>query len=125
MVSLNLFQCIGQLGKDPEKRFDQNGNAITTFSVAVNHNYSKDGEKKEDTNWFPIVTWNKVAELCGEYLHKGSKIYVEGRLQNRTWTGLDNQQKTRTEVIAHKVLFLDNRPQQNGVNEVAQNEEQF
>ena len=108
MAGLNKVMLIGNLGADPEMRYTANGNAVTTFNVAVNRSYSgPDGERKEETEWFTVVTWNKLAETCSQFLQKGRRAYVEGRLQTRSWDGQDGQRRYRTEVIANTVLFLD------------------
>lgn len=108
MAGLNKVMLIGNLGADPEMRYTANGNAVTTFNVAVNRTYSgQDGERKEETEWFTVVTWNKLAETCSQFLQKGRRAYVEGRLQTRSWEGQDGQRRYRTEVIANTVLFLD------------------
>lgn len=108
MAGLNKVMIIGNLGTDPEMRYTANGNAVTSFRVACSRNYSgPDGERKEETEWFSVVTWNKLAETCSQYLQKGRRAYVEGRLQTRSWEGQDGQRKYKTEVIANTVLFLD------------------
>jgi single-strand DNA-binding protein len=108
MAGLNKVMIIGNLGQDPEMRYTANGNAVTTFSVACNRSYGgADGERREETEWFNVVTWNKLAETCSQYLQKGRRAYVEGRLQTRSWEGQDGQKRYRTEVIASTVLFLD------------------
>lgn len=108
MAGLNKVMLIGNLGADPEMRYTANGNAVTTFNVAVNRSYSgPDGERKEETEWFTVVTWNKLAETCSQFLQKGRRAYIEGRLQTRSWDGQDGQRHYRTEVIANTVLFLD------------------
>ena len=108
MASLNKVMVIGNLGKDPEMRFNANGTAQTTFSVAAGRNYTtREGERREETEWFNIVAWDKLAETCSQYLQKGRRVYVEGRLQTRSWDGNDGQRHWRTEVIATTVLFLD------------------
>ncbi len=92
-------------------RFTANGNALTTFRVAVGRSFqSQEGERREETEWFTIVTWNKLAELMGQHLQKGRRVFVEGRLATRSWDGPDGQKRYRTEVIANQVIFLD-RPQ--------------
>lgn len=107
MAGLNKVMLIGNVGKDPEMRYTANGSAVTTFSLAVNRNFqSTEGERKEETDWFEIVTWNKLAELCSQFLQKGRQAYVEGRLHTRSWEGQDGQKRYRTEVIAQTVLFL-------------------
>jgi len=109
MASLNKIQIIGNLGQSPEMRFTPSGSPVTTFSVACNREYTQDGEKKQETEWFNVVTWNKQAESCNQYLSKGSLVYVEGRLHTRPWDGQDGQKHYRTEVIASQVVFLDKR----------------
>lgn len=107
MAGLNKVMLIGNVGKDPEMRYTANGNAVTTFTVAVNRNFqSNEGERREETDWFEVVTWNKLAELCSQFLQKGRQAYVEGRLHTRSWEGQDGQKRYRTEVIAQTVLFL-------------------
>ena len=108
MAGLNKVMIIGNLGTDPEMRYTANGNAVTTFRLACSRSFSgSDGERKEETEWFSVVTWNKLAETCSQFLQKGRRAYVEGRLQTRSWEGPDGQRRYRTEVIANTVLFLD------------------
>jgi single-strand DNA-binding protein len=108
MASLNKVMLIGNVGTDPEMRYTANGNAVTTFRLACSRNYTTpDGERKEETEWFTIVTWSKLAEQCSQFLQKGRRAYVEGRLQTRNWEGPDGQRRYRTEVVANIVLFLD------------------
>ncbi len=112
MVSLNKVMLIGNVGNDPEMRFIANGNPVTSFRVATNRYYnSPDGERRQETDWFSVVTWNKLAEQCNQFLAKGRLVYVEGRLHNRSWEGQDGQKRTRTEVIASRVTFLDRQVQ--------------
>jgi len=108
MAGLNKVMIIGNLGADPEMRYTADGKALTSFRVASSRNYSgPDGERREETEWFSVVTWQKLAEQCSQFLQKGRRVYVEGRLQTRSWDGQDGQRKYRTEVVAEKVLFLD------------------
>ena len=108
---LNKVMLIGNLGADPEMRYTANGSAVTSFRMAVSRSYGGgDGERREETEWFSVVAWNKLAELLGQHLQKGRRVYVEGRLSTRSWDGPDGQKRYRTEVIANQVLFLD-RPQ--------------
>lgn len=108
MAGLNKVMIIGNLGADPEMRYTANGNAVTTFRVAASRTYSSpEGERREETEWFSVVTWNQLAETCSQYLQKGRRVYVEGRLQTRSWEGPDGQRRYRTEVIANTVQFLD------------------
>jgi single-strand DNA-binding protein len=108
MAGLNKVMLIGNVGTDPEMRFTANGNAVTTFRLATTRTYTTpDGERREETEWFTIVTWNKLAETCSQFLQKGRRAYVEGRLQTRSWEGQDGQKRYQTEVVANTVLFLD------------------
>ena len=112
MVSLNKVMLIGNVGNDPETRFIANGNPVTSFRVATNRFYTTpEGERRQETDWFSVVTWNKLAEQCNQFLAKGRLVYVEGRLHNRSWEGQDGQERTRTEVIANRVTFLDRQSQ--------------
>ena len=107
MVSLNKVMVIGNVGGEPEMRFIASGKPVTTFSVATNRIYSSaEGERKEETEWFNVVVWNKLAEVCNQYLVKGQLVYVEGRQQTRSWEGQDGQKHYRTELIAEQVTFL-------------------
>jgi len=107
---LNKSMIIGNLGKDPEMRYTANGNAVTTFNVATSRTFSgADGERREETEWFTVVTWNRLAETCAQYLTKGRQVYVEGRMQTRSWDGNDGIKHYRTELIAETVKFLGNR----------------
>jgi single-strand DNA-binding protein len=117
-MSLNKAMIIGNLGRDPEMRYTQNGQAVTQFTVAVNRNYKdSSGEWKEETEWFRVVAWAALAERTAEYLRKGRKVYVEGRLQTRTWEGQDGQKHYTTELIANTVTALDPRPREDGAAE--------
>lgn len=108
MASLNKVMIIGNLGRDPEMRFTPSGNPVTSFSVATNRVYTtSEGERREETEWFTVVTWNKLAEQCNQFLTKGRLVYVEGRLRSHTWEGQDGQKHYRTEIVANSVRFLD------------------
>ena len=108
MASLNKVMIIGNLGSDPEMRFTPNGNPVTSFSIATNRVYTTvEGERKQETEWFTVVAWNKLAEQCNQFLTKGRLVYAEGRLRTRTWEGQDGQKHYRTEIIANRVTFLD------------------
>ncbi len=108
MVSLNKVMIIGNLGSEPEMRFTPNGNPVTSFRVATNRVYTTaEGERKEETEWFTVVAWNKLAEQCNQFLTKGRLVYAEGRLRTHTWESQDGQKHYRTEIIANRVTFLD------------------
>lgn len=116
--SLNKVMIIGNVGRDPEMRYTQNGTAVTSFSVASGRRWTTpDGEQREETEWFSVVTWNKLAETANRYVTKGSKVYIEGRLQTRSWEGPDGQKRYRTEVIAQTMILLDGRPKSPGAPE--------
>jgi single-strand DNA-binding protein len=109
--SLNKVMIIGNVGRDPEMRYTPNGAATTTFSVAVNRRWTADDGPREETEWFRVVAWAKLAETCSQYVKKGMSVYVEGRLRTRQWDGQDGQKHYTTEVIANTVQFLDSRGQ--------------
>src|SRR5919202_4627715 len=108
--SLNKVQLIGNLTRDPELRYTSSGAAVCSFGLATNRSWTTDtGEKKEDTEFNNVVAWNKLAELCSQYLTKGRKAYVEGRIATRSYTGKDNQQHQRTEVVIEDMIILDSK----------------
>ncbi|OIP57394.1 MAG: single-stranded DNA-binding protein [Candidatus Levybacteria bacterium CG_4_10_14_0_2_um_filter_36_16] len=108
--SLNRAELIGNLTRDPELRYTPQGTAVCTFSVATNRSWVTDsGEKREEVDFHKVVAWNKLAELCSQLLTKGRKVYVEGRIANRSWTGQDGTQKTTTEIVINDMLILDSR----------------
>jgi single-strand DNA-binding protein len=110
MVSLNKVMVIGNLGSEPEMRFTPNGNPVTSFRVATNWTYTTpDGERKQETEWFTVVAWNRLAEQCNQFLAKGRLVYAEGRVRTRTWEDQDGQKHSRPEIIANRVIFLDRR----------------
>ncbi len=110
--SLNKVQLIGNLTRDPELRYTPNGTAVCSFGLATNRSWKTDaGEKHDEAEFHNIVSWNKLAELCSQFLVKGRKVYVEGRLATRTWTGQDGAQRNRTEIVISDMILLDsNRP---------------
>jgi single-strand DNA-binding protein len=111
MVGLNKMMVIGNLGTDPEMRYTPNGNAVTSFRIAVSRSYTpKGGERRQETEWFRVVAWNQQAESCNQFLQKGKRVYVEGRLKSDTWEGRDGQTRFTNEIIADRVLFLDRQP---------------
>jgi len=107
MATLNKVFLIGNLTRDPELRYIPSGSAVASFTVAVNRVFkSQTGEKKEQTSFIRIVVWGRRAEVCGEYLSKGSPVFIEGRLQSREWEAQDGQKRSTIEVIADNVQFL-------------------
>jgi single-strand DNA-binding protein len=114
-MSLNKAMIIGNLGRDPEMRYTPNGQAVTQFTVAVNRSHKDaSGEWKEETEWFRVVAWAALAERTAESLRKGRKVYVEGRLQTRSWDDKDGQKRYTTELVASTVTALDSRPREDG-----------
>ncbi len=108
--SLNKVMIIGNLGRDPEMRYTPSGVPTTSFSVAASRSWTtQEGDRREETEWFNVVTWRRLAEMCSQYLQKGRKVYVEGRLQTRSWENQEGQKRYRTEVQAFEVQFLDPR----------------
>jgi len=111
MAGLNKVMIIGNVGTDPEMRFTPNGNPVTSFRIATSRSYTtSDGERRQETEWFDVVTWNRLAETCNQFLSKGRRAYVEGRLRTRSWEGQDGQRRFRVEIVANRVLFLDRQP---------------
>jgi single-strand DNA-binding protein len=107
---LNKVQMTGRLGADPEMRYTPQGHAVTTFRVASNRTWrSQAGETQEDTEWFRVVAWNRLAEICNQWLSKGSRVYVEGRMQTRQWQDQDGQARNTSEVVANDVIILEGR----------------
>jgi single-strand DNA-binding protein len=105
---INKVILIGNLGRDPEVRYTTDGAAVATFSVATSMEWTDKGtgEKKERTEWHRVVAWRKLGEICGQYLSKGSQVYIEGRLQTRDWQDKDGNKRYTTEVVATDVQFL-------------------
>src|SRR3990167_2513605 len=108
--SLNKVVLIGNLTRDPELRYTPQGTAVCTFGLATNRQWVTEAvEKKEDAEFHRLVSWNKLAEICSQLLSKGRKVYVEGRLQTRSWTGQDGNQRTSTEIVISDMIVLDSR----------------
>jgi len=111
---LNKVMVIGHLGKDPEMRYTPSGRPVTTFSVAVSRSWNTaDGERRSETEWFNIVSWGNLAEICKQYLHKGQQVYIEGRLQTRRWEDKEGQKHTNVEVVANEMMMLGDRKDYN------------
>jgi len=108
--SVNKVILVGNLTRDPEMRYTPDGQAVTSFGVATNRRWTnKEGEQKEDAEFHNIVAWGKLAELCSQLLKKGRKVYVEGRLQTRSWEGKDGVTRQRTEIVLEDMVVLDSR----------------
>jgi single-strand DNA-binding protein len=104
---INKVILIGNLGADPEVKYTQDGTAWTSFNLATSERWKdKEGQMQEQTEWHRIVAWRRLAEVCKEYLHKGSKVYVEGKLQTRKWQDKEGQDRWTTEIVARDVQFL-------------------
>ena len=107
--SVNKVILIGNLTRDPELRYTPQGTPVASFGVATNREWTVDGVKKEEADFHNIVAWNKLAELCSQLLAKGTKVYVEGRLQTRDWTDSEGVKKYKTEVVIEEMIILQNR----------------
>ena len=124
---VNKVILIGNLGKDPEVRYTQGGQAVANLRIATSRSWTdkQSGQRKEETEWHDVEVWGKQAEQCGEYLAKGRQCYVEGRLQTREWTDKENRKNYTTEIVASNVVFLGGRgdsagtgrPRQNGASD--------
>ena len=108
---LNKVMIIGHLGREPELRYTPSGRPVTSFSVATTRSWnSPDGERREETEWFNVVAWGNLAEICKQYLTKGQQVYVEGRLQTRRWDDQEGKKHYTTEVVANEMIMLGDRP---------------
>ena len=108
MMSLNRAMIIGNLTRDPEVKKTPNGQTVASFGVATNSTWTDAaGTKQERAEFHNIVAWGKLADICGQYLNKGRKIYIEGRIQTRDWEGTDGQKRNRTEIVAETMIMLD------------------
>jgi single-strand DNA-binding protein len=111
MAWLNKVMIIGNVGTDPEMRFTPNGTPLTSFRLATNRMFTtSDGERRKETEWFDIITRDRQAESCNQFLSKGQRVYVEGRLRTRSWEGQDGRTHFRVEIHANRVIFLDRKP---------------
>lgn len=110
-MSVNKAILIGRLGKDPELRYTTSGKPVASFSLATTNRWSgQDGQRQESTTWHNIVAWGKQAEFCKEYLTKGREIYVEGRIENRSYDDKDGNKKYISEIVVETIQFIGNRP---------------
>lgn len=121
---LNKVMIIGRLGTDPDMRYTANGHPVTTFRVAVSRQWKDSGgDLREETEWFSVVTWNKLAEICHHHLAKNTRVYLEGRLQTRSWEDQQTgQTRYKTEVVASDMIILDGRPPREPSHAIADDE---
>jgi single-strand DNA-binding protein len=120
---------IGRLGRDPEMRYTPSGRPVTTFSVATSRSWNtSDGERRTETEWFNVVAWGSLAEICKEYLNKGQQVYIEGRLQTRHWDDSEGNKHTSTEIVANEMIMIGERRENNDIpseGEEAREEDEF
>ena len=103
---INKAILIGNLGADPEVRYTQSGSAVANFNLATTETWTKDGKKEEKTDWHRVVAFARLGEICGEYLSKGSRVYIEGRIQTRQWDDKDGNKRYTTEIVAREMKML-------------------
>jgi len=118
-VSVNKAILVGNLGSDPEVRYTPSGRPVATFNIATNERWTdkSTGEKQERTEWHRIVAWGRLGEICGEYLSKGKQIYIEGRIQTRSWEDRDGNKRYTTEIVAQTMQMLGRRGEVGDFNE--------
>jgi single-strand DNA-binding protein len=126
MPSLNRVQLIGRLGKDPEGRFTPNGKKVTHFSLAVGQRWkTKEGETKESTEWVNVEAWGRLGEICEQYLHKGSLIYLDGRLKTDRYEDKGGETKYFTKIVAQTMQMLDRKPEEEPVAAVEEDTTEY
>jgi len=107
---LNKVMIIGHLGRDPEMRYTPSGRPVTTFTVATSRSWNTvDGERHSETEWFNVVAWGNLAEICKQYLTKGQQVYIEGRLQTRRWDDKEGNKHSSVEIVANEMMMLGDR----------------
>jgi single-strand DNA-binding protein len=112
---LNKVMIIGYLGRDPELRYTPSGRPVTSFSVGTTRSWnSPNGERREETEWFNVVAWGNLAEICKQYLTRGQQVYIEGRLQTRRWEDQEGKKHSNPEVIANEMIILGDRSKPSG-----------
>ncbi len=117
-LGLNKVMIIGNLGRDPEMRYTPSGRSVTNFSVATNRTWNtSDGERHTETEWFNVVAWSNLAEICNQYLTKGQQVYVEGRLQTRHWEDTAGKKHTSIEIVANTMIILGDRKESTKLDE--------
>ena len=127
MKCLNKVMIIGNVGRDPEMRYMPSGRPVTLFSVATTRRWTTlEGERREETEWFNVIAWGSLAEICNQYLIKGQQVYIEGRLQSRNWEDNDGRRHTSVEVVANEMIMLGNRPSTDEqLDEIEDDEDEF
>jgi single-strand DNA-binding protein len=122
---LNKVLIIGRVGRDPEMRYTPSGRPVTTFSVGTSRTWSTaDGEKHTETEWFNVVAWSNLAEICKQYLVRERLIYIEGRLQTRHWEDQDGNRHSATEIVANEMIMLDDRRETSSPSEFEDDDEE-
>lgn len=112
---LNKVMIIGFLGREPEMRYTPSGRPVTTFSIGASRSWkTQDGSSQSETEWFNIVTWGNLADICKQHLYKGQQVYIEGRLRTRSWDDSSGQRHTSTEIVANEMIILGNRRDNSG-----------
>ncbi len=120
---LNKVMIIGNLGRNPEMRYTPSGRPVTSFSVATSRSWvNAEGERREETEWFNVVTWGNLAEICKQHLTKGQQVYVEGRLQTRGWESQNGKKHYRTELVANEMIILGERKSAEATEETRERE---
>ena len=123
---LNKVMIIGNLGRNPEMRYTPSGRAVTSFSVATSRSWvNAGGERREETEWFNVVAWGNLAEICKQYLTKGQQVYVEGRLQTRGWEDQSGKKHYRTELVANEMVVLGERKSAGATEETQKSKAAF
>ncbi len=118
---LNKVMIIGHLGRDPEMRYTPSGRPVTTFTVATSRSWnSANGERHSETEWFNVVAWGNLAEICKQYLTKGQQVYIEGRLQTRKWDDKEGGKHTSVEIVANEMMMLGDRRESNQASQSAE-----
>ena len=121
---VNRVTLVGNVGKDPEVRYTPSGTAVASFSLATSEKYKdSDGQKQEKTEWHNIIAWRQLAEICGKFLHKGKQVYIEGKIQTRSYDDRDGNKKYITEIVADKMQMLGNKDDGQGQERPANNQQ--
>jgi len=121
---LNKVMLIGRLGRSPEMRYTPSGRPVTTFSLATSRTWNtSEGERRTETEWFNVVAWGSLAEICKQHLNKGQQVYVEGRLQTRHWEDAEGSKHSTTEIVANEMIMLGERRENNQEGELEELDE--